>query len=243
MLIRDLRPHSLMRSKENFDNKILQKESSMRIYSDMEIDNEPLLIELALSLPNGAFADFGRRVSHAYEASYLSVLHDDLVQGLDKKITCGHVRWSYVNTALRDFAKSHDLLPKDVKMGMGADNHVELRIGRLVLTCHHVARGQRLPYFAKYLGQNAELNELLSQMELFQLEGPMEPSSKEFNVLILHDGDENGRQVNDIRFVFPRSGETLAIFSIGDIIAKQSTIEQLSEDEQIELKARRQAGQ
>ena len=204
----------------------------------MEIDNQALLFELALSLPSGAFADLGRRISHAYESSYLSVQKDDRVQGLDKKITCGHVRWSYVNTALREFAKAHDLTPKDVKMGAGVDNHVELRIRGLVLTCHHVARGQRLPSFAKYLSQNAELNELLSQMELFPLEGPIQPSSKEFNVLILHDGDELGRQVNDIRFVFPRNGETLAMFSIGDIIAKQSTIEQLCEDEQIELKAR-----
>lgn len=50
-----------------------------------QIDNEALLIELALSLPNGAFADLGRRVSHAYEASYVSVYDDELVQGLDKK--------------------------------------------------------------------------------------------------------------------------------------------------------------
>lgn len=214
----------------------------------MQIDNEALLIELALSLPNGAFADLGRRMSHAYEASYVSVHQDELVRGLDKKITCGHVRRAYVNTALRDFAESYGLTPRDVKMGKGADNHVELRIERLVLTCHHVARGQRLPSHAKYVGQNAELNELLSQMELFPLDGPIHSSSKEFNILILHDGNDDSRQVNDIRFVFPRSGEILAIFSIGDIIAKRSEIEQLSENKQIELMARfdrfrRQSGQ
>ena len=204
----------------------------------MEIDSQPLLIELALSLPNGAFAGLGRRISHAYEASYVSVYNDELVQGLDKKITCGHIRRSYVNTALRDFARCYDVIPKDVKMGTGVDNHVELRIERFVFTSHHVARGQRMPSCAKYLDQNEELNELLSQMELFPLKGPMEPSSKEFNVLILHDGGEDNRQVNDIRFVFPRSGETLATFSISDIISKQSTIEQSKEDKQIELKAR-----
>ena len=216
----------------------MQKEILSRIYSFMELDNNSLLIELALSLPDGAFADFGRKISHAYESSYLSVRNNDSIQGLDKKIDCGHLRRSYINTAIREFARSYDLYSNDVKMGKGIDNHVKVRIERLVLTCHHVGRGQRLPNWAKYLDQYAELNELLSQMELFPLEGPLLPSSKEFNVLVLHDGDEDGGQVNDIRFVFPRGSEILAIFSIGDIIAKQSTINQLSDDEQIELKSR-----
>lgn len=204
----------------------------------MEIDNDSLLTELALSLPNGAFADFGRRISHAYQSSYNAVFRDARVQGLDKTITCGHIRRAYVNTALREFAETNGIMPDDVKMGKGADNHVEVRIGRLVLTCHHVARGQRLPAFAKYVDQNAELNELLSQMELFPIEGPLKPSGKVFNVLVLHDGDEEGSQVNDVRFVFPRGGELMASFSIGDIIAKQSIIEQLGEEAQLELKAR-----
>lgn len=202
----------------------------------MAPDNDSLLIELALSLPNAA--DFGRRFSHAYAASFGMVYRDELVQGLDKPITCGHLRRAYVNTAVREYADANGLVCLDVKMGRGADNHVELRIGRLVLTCHHVIRGQRLPAIAKYLDQNAELNEVLSQMELFPLVGPLQPSSKVFNVLVLHDGDEGGRQVNDVRFIFPRGGEILASFSLGDIIAKQSMIEQMGQDAQIELKAR-----
>lgn len=204
----------------------------------MDIDNDSLLTELALSLPNGAFTSLARWIAHCHEASHNAVQRDTSVQGLDKKITCGHLRRAYVNSALRAFANAYGLPATDVREGTGIDNHVEIRINRLVLTCHHVGRNQKLPPGAKYIEQNSELNELFSQMELFSLDGPVEPSVRDFNVLVIHDSGEVPGQVNDIRFVFPRAGQILATFSIGDIIAKQSMIEQMDQDQQIELRAR-----
>jgi len=208
---------------------------------NLRLDNEALLTELALTFPFGSFADFGRRLSHQYEEAFRVISSDTSVREADKSVTIGQLRRAKVNSMLHNFATDCGWNPRDVKMGKGKDNHVEVYAGRLVITCHHLAIGQKLPKTTKYLEQNWELNDALDQKELFQLEDikSTAPSCKNFNLLIHHTTDpENCAQVGTIDFVFPTESNTIAKFSIIDTIGHQAKLESLPEQDLIILKKR-----
>jgi len=205
------------------------------------LDNEALLTELALTFPFGSFADFGRQLSHQYEEACNVISSDSTVREADRLVTTGQLRRAKVNSMLHSFAIHCGWFPRDVRMGQGKDNHVEVHAGRLIVTCHHLTQGQKLPKSAKYLEQNWELNEALDQKELFPLQEikSIITTQKKFNLLILHTTDpENCAQVGSIDFAFPTESETIAKFSITDAIGHQTKLMSLPEQDLQILKKR-----
>ena len=204
-------------------------------------DNEALLTELALIFPDASLAGLGRSLSHAHERAFNDSWENELIRKADKAATAGHLRRAYANSQVHEFAGKHGWKAEDVKMGKGNDNHVEMRFGRLVATCHHVPNGHKIPKKAKYLEQAWDLNELLSQMELFKVDEaePQRRSTNVFNLMIVYTTNEDDRrQIGDIDFVFATQGETLAEFSITDVIRHQQALYSLPSEELFELKVK-----
>ena len=204
-------------------------------------DNEALLTELALIFPDGALAELGRSLSHAHERAFNDSWENEFIRKADKASTAGHLRRAYANSQMHGFAEKKGWQVKDVKMGSGNDNHVEMRIGRLVATCHHVQNGQKIPRKAKYLEQAWDINELLSQLDLFKVQETQSQrrSTNIFNLMIVYTTNEDYRsQIGDIDFVFATLGETLAAFSITDVIRHQQVLYNLPGEELFELKTR-----
>jgi len=197
--------------------------------------NEALLTELALTFLEGGFADLGRRISHEYETAFNNVRADESIRDSEKSIIAGHLRRARINSMLHSFAADQKWSAKDIQVGnRGCDSHVEIYAGRLIMTFHHVSSGQCRPAPAKYLEQNWELNEHLSQGMLFpidKLESSL-PSPNSFNLVVLHRTDEeSAAQVGEITFAFLSDKTTLAEFSISDAIAHQSALNSIPEQE------------
>ena len=209
------------------------------------IKNDQLLLrEIALVLPLGSVAEFGRGIHAAYYNAHDSSLHDPGVGSADRIFERGNRRRTYINESLRQFTKNN--LPvnacKDVCIGSrGSNNHVELHIGRYVITCHHVASLSQMPKESLYRKQNADLNLLMSQTELFPLEETTNVSQfkNPFNLLILHtESEESSSEVGMIEFVFPIGSKKLTSFSIEEIVNEQEVLARMEESDLEELRYR-----
>ena len=204
-------------------------------------DEDLLLTEVACSLPFGAWAEIGRKISFSYYSSYHMVNDDQQVGEPDKKILRGHLRRATVNEALREACRQFNIPFGDVSVGEGTDNHVEVYAGRLLVTCHRLTGSKSLPDSARYLDQNSELNLSLSQGELFDLwtVEPLQMAENPINLLILHaESDDSPSEVGDIEVVFPKGRSRLCTFHLKDVVSKQSELERLEPDDLEELKRR-----
>lgn len=198
----------------------------------LQLDNSKLLQLLALEFPDGSPAEFGRRLSHEYEAAY-NEGHDKVRFGSAIcHIMTGQIRWGRVSRMLHEFAAYAGWTSCDVKMGSGEDNHVKMQTGCLSFTCHHVSPGQVRPAAAKYLNQAYETNGLLSQMMLFERNDNIDMEIKILNVQIQHSANPlRAKEIHEIEFVFADISGTIAKFSISDLITCQGELYSLATDE------------
>lgn len=208
-----------------------------------------LQTELALSFPVGGFADIGRKISKGYLDSYAMTKDDSGVGTKDFIVEVGNRRRCYINQLMREFAEenSPNIVARDVQMSdTGKDNHVELDIGKFLVTHHHFSPHPKvgkdfLPFPARYIEQNAKLNHALGQYDLFELREIEKESSRNnpFNLLILHSkSEETLAEVGRIEFVFPEGKKRKATFKISELISTQSELELLSNDDLDELRYR-----
>lgn len=203
-------------------------------------DEEPLLMELALTVPFGFWAELGRKLNYACYYSFQVTSDDPEVGRADQKTLMGHHRRAAVHNALRKVCNDFGVEFADVGSDEGTDNHVEIRAGRMVLTCHRLSGGRKLPDTARYLEQNADFNSSLSQRFFnFMGEEPKVIANKTVNVLILHGESEDSRaEVGEIELVFPDGRTRLFRFQLEDAVKRQNELEALSPDELREVRTR-----
>lgn len=204
-----------------------------------------LLRELALVLPFGFSVNASRGIHSAYFHAHENTLHDPLVGKSDFIFDRGGRRRTYSNSILRDLCKEYDdevIKSEDVCVGRKrTNNHLEMYAGRYVLTCHHLPKGRKLPKISNYIENNASVNAMLCQDELFPIDAVVKPSSmrQPFNILLLHTEDEESPwELGTLDFVFPLAGERLASFSIEEVIQEQEYLATLAESDLQELRER-----
>lgn len=204
-------------------------------------DEEPLLMELALTFPFGFWAELGRKLNYAYFYSSQVISDDPEVGRADQKVLRGHHRRAAVNNALRKLCQEFEVKCEDVQSDDGTgDNHVEIHAGRMLLTCHRLSGERSLPDSARYLEQNSELNITLSQKCFdFMNEAPKAIAAKPVNLLILHrESEEALSEVGDVELVFPDGRKRLFRFDLSDAVKKQNDLQTLAPDNLAELRRR-----
>lgn len=203
-------------------------------------DEEPLLNELALTFPFGFWAELGRKLNYAYFYSSQVVSDDEEVGWADQKTLIGHHRRASIHNGLRKVCEDFGVTHEDIPCGDGRDNHVEIRAGRMVVTCHRLSGLRSLPDTARYLEQNSELNTSLSQKYFdFMSISPKIIAAKPVNVLILHrESEDSSREVGEIELVFPDGRKRLFRFHLKDVVGRQNELEAMSPDEIEEVRHR-----
>ena len=201
--------------------------------------------DIALTSPERFWAEFGRLSNAAYFNAYKNTRFDPEVGIPDEKADRGVRRRSYLNNAFRKLAETwpESVSAMDVCVGPdnGSNNHVELRIGKYVVTHHHLSGYKTLPAQSKYLVQNFGMNDELEQMELIPLREyiPESEFQKPFNLLVLHREDpESPGEVGCVELVFANERNRLATFPIAEIVAIQSRIADMAPEELFDFKFR-----
>ncbi len=219
----------------------------MRILRGVNILKNAAILanDMALTFPEGFWAEAGRKASSSYFNAYRNAKFDPEIGKADEKGERGNRRRSYLNNGFRKLGGQwpDSVEVTDVCMGLdnGSNNHVELKVGKYVVTHHHLTGGKLLPDGSFYLVQNTGLNEELEQRELIPLRTymPEEGFSKPFNLLVLHREDpESPSDIGSIELVFANGRKRLATFTIEEIVKIQAKIAEMAPEELFDFKFR-----
>ena len=217
----------------------------MHFVTNPDRDISILANDIALTSPEGFWSEFGRLANASYFNAYQNTRFDPEVGKPDEKADRGIRRRSYLNNAFRKISETWPefVTVSDVCVGPdnGSNNHVEMKMGKYVVTHHHLSGYKTLPAQSKYLLQNFELNDELEQMELIPLREyvPEKEFQKPFNLLVLHREDpESPGEVGVIELVFANENNRLATFSISEIVAIQVRISEMAPEELFDFKFR-----
>lgn len=208
--------------------------------------SETLLNAIALAFPLGGVSELTRKIAGAYTLSFDSIKDDPGISQKDIKALVGHIRRARINKIFIEFAQQHfHQVSCNEKMEgeEGFNNHVELRVGKFLLTHHHQTSSQKMPKDfinlpALYNQVNASLNDDYFERPWFSVQ-EKQIGKPILNLLLLHETSPEGiNQLGNIEFVLPKNSKKLITLSASTVAQKQSEIMDLDEEDLLDFRLR-----